>query len=266
LPLRGMIFHTGRCGSTLLCNALSAADSVMVLKEPLFLSSISVAAAGLTGGTLAERTGSLISRGLGPTRPQQTGLVLKFTSWNILASDFWNTVAPGCPRIFIWRPCAEVMESILAAPAGWATGVERSLALSALEAGLAAVTSGALHGLSVPMKTAMAAWLSAAARGRELGKAGALVIPYAAIQHDFPGVLDRVLQHMGITLSPDSLARAISVRKIYAKDPSGTLAFTPARPRRGLPADLRPVIETTAHELEVALTALGDRPDRSREG
>src|SRR6266508_1002035 len=41
LPVRGMLFHTGRCGSTLAANVLAALGSVLTLKEPPFLSSIS---------------------------------------------------------------------------------------------------------------------------------------------------------------------------------------------------------------------------------
>ncbi|WP_369392994.1 hypothetical protein AB5J72_39530 [Streptomyces sp. CG1] len=265
LPLRGMIFHTGRCGSTLLANALSAIESIMILKEPLFLSSLSIAATGPDTDELADRTRSLFSHALVPTRPQQTDLVLKPSSWNVLGSDFWEAVTEGRPRVFVWRPCAEVMESMLESPAGWATGVEPFLPPSVLEAEQAATSAAARRGLSLPMRTAMAAWLATAARGAELGKAGALVIPYEAIRRDFRTVVVRVLHHLGIAVSPEVLQTAVSVANVYSKDPSGALPFTSVQPRAKLPNALREAIETAAHDIETALTALADPLDRHGE-
>jgi len=261
LPLRGALFHTGRCGSTLAANVLSALGSVLTLKEPPFVSSISTAflAAPDDPGGLDERVGEAMRHLLPATTPAQESAVLKFTSWNVLSEAAWSRAVPGCPRAFIWRPCADVLESIAATPAGWADGRESSIALAAFDGGRWSLRQAGLD-LPEPLATAAAAWLCTAAKGVELGRAGALVLPYARLQEDLAGAMADLCAHFAIPASARQLQVACQVRRTYAKDPAGRLPFSEAPERDHLDPSLRRAIDRIAGDIERTLSDMAPRP------
>lgn len=255
LPVRGMLFHTGRCGSTLAANVLAALGSVLTLKEPPFLSSISTGflTAGHAPDGLSERVRDVLCHLLPPTTPAQQSAVLKFTSWNVLSETGWSRVLPGCPRAFIWRPCVEVLESIAATPAGWADARESAISLTAFDTGRRTLQRAGLD-LPEPLATAAAAWLCTAAHGIELGKAGALVIPYSRLREDLVAAMADLCAHYGIPASAQTLQVACRVRHTYAKDPSGRTPFSAVPERDRLDPSLRRAVASVSADLERELS------------
>lgn len=115
VPLRGAIFHTYRCGSTLLCRQMSALPGVYAAAEPSFLSQL------VFGGhndpqALRDRIlklVALLSGGLGVP-----DIVIKWPG--LLADRAGALVAalPDVPMLFLHRDPVEVLASIERAPLG----------------------------------------------------------------------------------------------------------------------------------------------------
>lgn len=252
LPIAGTIFHTGRCGSTLVANVLSALGTVLTLKEPPFLSAMTTAFLAWDQhefGALEARVRVALDHLLPGTAAGQERIVLKFTSWNVLGESLWLSATSARPTAFIWRPLVEVLESIATTPAGSAAN------MAAFEHGWSTLRGAGLH-LPEPLGTAAAAWLSTAAKGIELGTSGAAVLSYTRLEEDLEGSITSICDHFGIGTSSIQLQDACKVRQVYSKDPSGSLPFAVVRKPCNLDADLRRAVHRVAKEVEEALTEL----------
>lgn len=114
-PSPRLIFHTGRCGSSLICQALKRDG--LVFGEP-------------------EVFGQLLSPPLGSWRPEELtalahyllsyfiaaspkGTVVKFSSWQVLFADL--LIPARAPVAFLFREPTAVIESMLQRPPSWAT-------------------------------------------------------------------------------------------------------------------------------------------------
>ncbi len=125
VPLKGMIHHMGRCGSTLISKQLSALANVYTLREPNVLLQILRA----EHGSFADRTRwlrSLVAAFAAGLERRAQHLVIK---WMCIPEPFTAEIAamfPGVPTIFIHRDPVEVLMSYFASPsklpAGWNKG------------------------------------------------------------------------------------------------------------------------------------------------
>ncbi|HEY9177128.1 MAG TPA: hypothetical protein VIN07_05535 [Flavipsychrobacter sp.] len=125
LPLSGFIFHTGRCGSTLLTKVLACSRDNHIISEaqPLNMIFSLFANGGSVGfeSTLENRTiykNLLLSLARKRLNTHQRCFV-KFSSYNIHFSRFIQTVFPEVPAIFITRDTYEVVASFQKKPAAW---------------------------------------------------------------------------------------------------------------------------------------------------
>jgi len=268
LPVHGMIFHTGRCGSTLLANALSALGHTMVLKEASFFSALAAEALAAPAGhpAVAERIRALRRTCLPPTTPEQTRQVWKFASWNVLAEPVWSAAFPDTPSAFLWRPALEVLESEVASPPMWANG-KGNAGFEMFAEGRELIERAGITELTKPQKVSLAAWLTVARKGVELAAAGALVLPFSAIRDDLAGVLRAVCARFGIAVSDAEVQSATGVRRFYSKDPNGTRAFSGTDSHQR-PASLAPKVAARVRELaaglENELTEVGGQVARQR--
>ncbi len=117
----GFIFHTGRCGSTLLARVLARVRSHLVLSEApphnQFWDTLPWPAAPTPDATRRYRN---LVLALGRRRlPAYNAHLIKFTSWNLLALPFIRATFPDVPALFIHREPVEVLVSMLANPPGW---------------------------------------------------------------------------------------------------------------------------------------------------
>ena len=86
----GLIFHVGRCGSTLLCNLLTNVDGRVAFKEPEFLNTVLLRLAAETDLIRRDQLGAFVAlllRSLAygarfHTGDPERGCVVKLTSWN----------------------------------------------------------------------------------------------------------------------------------------------------------------------------------------
>ncbi len=114
----GLIFHVGRCGSTVLSQALKQLDDLAVYSEPLPVNELlSPPAGSLRQVTLALRSlgAAFAAHGDGP-------FVLKLSSWNTLFCDVLTEAFPNTPWVFCVRDPVEVGEAILRDPPAWLGG------------------------------------------------------------------------------------------------------------------------------------------------
>ncbi|MGW1171911.1 hypothetical protein [Streptomyces sp. NPDC002550] len=259
LPVAGMIFHTGRCGSTLIANALSALPQFMVLKESPFLSATaSKALSGEVADTDSEQLVRALQRScLPPTTGEQKHQIWKFASWNVLAEPLWAMSFPCTAQAFLWRPCVEVMASEIAAPPLWANGKGR-VNHDMFAPGRRLMREAGLTNLPTPQAISLAAWLTTAAKGIELGERDAFVLPYDRIRADLATSLGALTRHFGATLTDAEIERATQVGQYYSKDPTGKKPFQTEIPARTMDSSVEVRIQDLASELEDNLRKLSD--------
>lgn len=257
LPVQGMVFHTGRCGSTLVANAFSSLPQFMVLKESPFLSATAARALAEAEADFGnEQLVRALQRScLPPTISEQRYQIWKFASWNVLAEPLWSNSFPDTAQVFLWRPCVEVMASEIAAPPLWANGKGR-VNHEMFDLGRRLIREAGLTDLPTPQAVSLAAWLTTAAKGVELGEKGALVMPYDRIREDLSSSLGAIARHFGTTLIGAEKEKAAQVRQYYSKDPSRKKPFETETPARALDTGTEQRIRGLVSDLEDQLTKL----------
>ena len=246
-PPAAFIFHTGRCGSTLLANMLAGHPGLRVIKEPEILNKLLVRRPD--DDDALDALLRAFGRGLGPE--QRT--VVKVSSWNTVAIERFLTVFPAVPAVFLWRRAALVVASCLATPPAWRLGRE-VLALMEPRASLPDPDAD-------PVGLYAGAWLAPAAAALAAAEAfgeRVMVLSYDELCRTPGRVLVEVAARIGVSY-PDPLAREIIARttRIYSKDPVGQAMFDPKVKHARAPishADLARVAELTG-EAEARLQA-----------
>jgi hypothetical protein len=117
----GLIFHAGRCGSTLLAKVLARSRAHMVFSEARPHNQIwkALEARGNAETRLYRRL--VLAMGRRRLR-SHTAHIIKFTSFNIAAFDFIRAAFPGVPALFLFRDPGEVAASYARNPPGWIGG------------------------------------------------------------------------------------------------------------------------------------------------
>jgi hypothetical protein len=260
IPCGGQIYHTGRCGSTLLANALSALDSLLVLKEPPFAQQISadlLVYATVDPQELRHRAIDICDH-LVPSTRGQSSYLLKFTSWNALCAEHWQQILHRSPTTFLWRPARDVLESVARNPSGWIVGEESTISPEQLT-GRWTKTSDPR--IPYPLTGALEVWCSVAEAGLRLAAEGALVLEYDTIAADFPAAFGQVVDHLAVLVDPPDLTRALAEVGRYSKDPSRPWSATRQRTDM-LDQEVIRIVERRTADLEEALRDVSRRNGR----
>jgi len=117
---RGLVFHTSRCGSTLVAKALARPRSNVVITQgsPLqrgFWATLTNdwrKPLEVTQDTLTMFR-NLVLAMTRPRRPEQNTAFVKFISWNVLYTDFIASAYPEVPALFLYRDPVEVIASVM---------------------------------------------------------------------------------------------------------------------------------------------------------
>jgi hypothetical protein len=208
-PLAGLIFHVGRCGSTLVSQTLKL--GAPVLSEPDALANL---LAPPWGDWTRQELGWATSWLLGLFAESAPGqVVVKLTSWHVLFHDILLAAAPGARTAFVYRHPLDVARSILREPPPWAT--------QWIERGDSAVTD-----------EARAETLARLVGSLLLAGQGQMSVHHAAVDYaDLrPDGLERLLAHFEVEASSGDLA-AVMRRDAKA---DGPVDF---QPRAAKPAD-----------------------------
>ncbi len=189
------IFQVSRCGSTLLAQMLAALPDYVVLSEVNVVNNI--VAARLDQHDKVELF-RLVVRALGRNRAGARHLVLKLTSWNVLAVNLIQRAFPATPMIWLQRDPLRVLASHAAQPAAWLSWRETgdpALALFGLTVDEARAMSAArfrLHAIEALFSAAHAAKLSLR------------TVDYARLPD---AVWDEVAPHAQLTFAPSAIER-----------------------------------------------------------
>ncbi len=115
----GIIFHVGRCGSTLISQSLKRLDGLVVYAEPQPVNEI---LAPPHKWTRADLVAGLRMLGIALARHARGPYALKLSSWNTLYCDIVVEAFPQTPWVLGLRDPVEVGVSLLASPPGWFQG------------------------------------------------------------------------------------------------------------------------------------------------
>lgn len=188
LPLRGMVFHMSRCGSTLAAQWLAALPDSVVLSEPELLDTLLQWPAP-DGG---EETVRALLAALGqPRRENDRRLFLKTDCWHMLHIERLLSAFPDTPWLFLYRDPVEVLVSHQRQP-GWQL-VPGSMDCHGLQAPDEVMVHPLGHG----------AWIMSVilerARQAMLRHGNGLLLNYS----ELPEALEtRMTRHFGIALDP----------------------------------------------------------------
>ena len=114
LPVRGLVFHMSRCGSTLLAQLLAALPRHVVLSEAGPVDTVLRAHLRVPGITEAQRIEWLhaVVGALGQRRnPEEEAVFLKLDAWHVLELPLLQRAFPGVPWLFLYREPVEVLAS-----------------------------------------------------------------------------------------------------------------------------------------------------------
>jgi len=118
-PLRGVIFHMSRCGSTLMSQQIAALECNIVASEPAPLDAILRAHQRIP--TLPREIQvswvRAMAAALGQPRCGEQALYIKTDCWHIHQIDLIREAFPEVPWIFLYRDPIEVMVSQQRVPA-----------------------------------------------------------------------------------------------------------------------------------------------------
>ncbi|MFP2927569.1 sulfotransferase family protein [Pyxidicoccus sp. 3LG] len=114
LPVRGLVFHMSRCGSTLVAQLLASLPRNIVLSEAGPVDTVLRAHLRVPGATEAQRIEWLraVVGALGQRRfPEEEAVFLKLDAWHVLELPLLQRAFPGVPWLFLYRDPVEVMAS-----------------------------------------------------------------------------------------------------------------------------------------------------------
>lgn len=213
----GIIFHSARCGSTLLSQMLVETGQFDVYSEPPILNAV-LDPRGLLQDDekrpILRATFAALGETVAPTR----ALLIKLRSWNTLYAPTVLAALSDAQWLFLHRNGVEVLASVLANPPGWL----RARAGYAKEfAAFLGVTPPDILALSDEEYAAR--FVGALCRtARSLPIAGGMFVDYDAIATD----ISAIALHWGRVLSDAELERVHNrmqydskdLRKLFAPD------------------------------------------------
>ncbi len=117
-PLAGMVFHSARCGSTLLCNMLDTLSDCYVVRESdIFNKLLNDSALSHQDKTLLFHT---VLNSFGHYASSlSTQCVIKFSSHCVFQLPYILEQLPQTPWIYLHRKPAEVISSLISKPPDW---------------------------------------------------------------------------------------------------------------------------------------------------
>jgi hypothetical protein len=120
-PLRGMIFHMSRCGSTLMSQQLAACEYNVVASEPAPFEALVRAHLRLKDlpREVQIRWIRAMVSAIGQARAGEAAFYLKTDCWLVHQMDLIREAFPDVPWVFLYRDPVEVMVSHKRIPAAW---------------------------------------------------------------------------------------------------------------------------------------------------
>jgi hypothetical protein len=118
LPLRGLIFHLSRCGSTLIAQMLAASERNVVASEPSPFNDV-LCAPEVSRETRVRWLRAMAAALGQPRIGSEQNFYLKLDPWHMHHFDLIHEAFPDAPWIFVYREPLEVMVSHQRQPGAW---------------------------------------------------------------------------------------------------------------------------------------------------
>jgi Sulfotransferase family len=235
-PPDGFIFHTGRCGSTLLANMLTASGEHLLVKEPGIINELIAhwlaAEEGPERCQRAELVAAVI-RCLSTTPGTARYRMLKFSAWNICMAETLLHLFPRTPAVFVYRRPTETVASMLHQPPEWFELIDCPRPLQARF--FPTVQEEPEERRLRPAVLFAHAWRSATEAALALPPGHTILLDYKEMIASPAEAMTRVVTHFGEAWKPEQISAMVSARPLYAKDPTGTAVFDPAGAHRRPP-------------------------------
>ena len=210
----GLIFHPGRCGSTLLARILARDRRHLVIGEAAAHNQVWLALTNngeVTLTTSEENQQVYKHLVLAMGRKRLLGHeahFIKFTSFNILFFDFIRSVFPDVPAIFLYREPVDILASYAKKPPGWFNSnqepLRRLLAKATLDVGEAQDAFGSAANAVVAFFTA----------GLRAAENGARYLNYTKLN---PDNLPVIMNALNVSLTVNQLTTMQSQFKFDSK-------------------------------------------------
>jgi len=249
LPPALFVFHASRCGSTLLSQMLATVESNVVVSEPALVNGILSA---LRPAAEQDELLRLAIRALGRNRGGTARrLIVKFTSWNVLAAAAIHRLFPDTPLLWLQREPLAVVASQAERPAGWFTWRDAGDPALGLF-GLTAEQARALSPADFRLRALQALY-------RAVHQAG---LPFQIADYaQLPGALwTRIGPRAGLSFGDGEVARMQARARFDAK--AGERPFAPRTASAALSADQRRHVAEELAPLYRALAAQEAQPQQ----
>lgn len=206
-----LIFHTSRCGSTLVTQMLVATGRFTVFSEPTVINQV-LDPTGLVRDS--ERTAVLRAMITALCSAVGVGLVpaIKLRSWNALFPQIVSDAVPKARWVFLHRHGSEVLASVAAKPPGWLRARTICAAPFASALGMAPQQIVALENDEYACRVIGAICRSVL----QLPLAQGCVLDYERIGPE----IAKIARHFGVDLSPPEHERCLIRMKQSAKNPA----------------------------------------------
>jgi hypothetical protein len=220
VPPTGFIFHSSRCGSTLVANACRAINNSIVLSEANAIDKL-IARFITDAGDIKTSLYSVFLRGVVNALAQrrigdEEYLFIKFACCSFAQIEQIRRIWPNVPWLFLYRDPVETIVSNLKDVPPWLLDNDRRVLAS-----IAGTSSGEVTGM--PLEELCARTIgSLFSTAHRLANDGELLLNYK--QLTVP-VISSVLRFFKVSPSTTELETIEHGIQIYSKEPSGTRTF-----------------------------------------
>lgn len=223
VPPTGFIFHSSRCGSTLVANACRAINGAIVLSEANAIDKLIARFITDTDDAgVKESLYSVFLRGvvhaLGQRRlGNERHLFIKFSCCSFSQIECIRRIWPRVPCVFLYRDPVETIVSNVNDVPSWLVDEDRRVLASIIGSSAPAVAEMSLEELCA--RTIGSLYEKACG----LASDGCLLLNYK--QLSMP-VISSVLSFFNVAPSSEELERIVRAGRVYSKEVSGTRTFT----------------------------------------
>lgn len=219
----GFIFHSSRCGSTLLANACRALDDSIVLSEANAIDKLVARFITDANDPVKESLYSVFLRATVKALAQRrTGnesrLFIKFSCCGVSQLKQISRIWPRVPWIFLYRDPIETIVSNMTTVPAWLIDPDHRIL-----AHITGVAPEAIAEMSLAERCArsIGSFYSTAHR---LAHRNSMLLNY---QHLSVPALTGILKFFGVSASSAELERIAGGSRVYSKEVSGQREFTP---------------------------------------
>ncbi|WP_425636005.1 hypothetical protein ACPUEN_11450 [Algoriphagus yeomjeoni] len=207
LPIRGFIFHTAHCGSTLLGRMIGSSPQVRMISEPEAINGLllSYLMHQITEAQALNQLKQIIEA-YAISGDGKKSIIFKLTSWNVFLIQLFQKLYPSSPWIYIDRETEELVKILTKEDGGfidwWHHPVD-ILRKHFVESSICEDQESYLrHMIEGHRKNALAAKNS-----------NALLINYP----DFLTAFPEILAHFQLTFSSEEMANALDFQRFESK-------------------------------------------------